>query len=95
MEMNEPVAIRNGEAEGSSGGPPIGGSFIPEVEQVISQLERGTVVTKFFLRKRPERRTLSIRRETRQIIWQTKSSQTGRNSCEGSGTFKPLEVCCL
>lgn len=45
------------------------GSFIPELEQIISQLERGTVVTKFYPRKRPERKTLFIRRETRQIIW--------------------------
>ncbi|XP_069674413.1 1-phosphatidylinositol 4,5-bisphosphate phosphodiesterase gamma-1 isoform X2 [Periplaneta americana] len=44
-------------------------SFIPEMEQIISQLERGTVVTKFYPRKRPERRTLMIRRETRQIVW--------------------------
>jgi phosphatidylinositol phospholipase C gamma-1 len=44
-------------------------SFIPEMEQIISQLERGTVVTKFYPRKRPEKRTLMIRRETRQIVW--------------------------
>ncbi|KAF4520291.1 hypothetical protein B566_EDAN004350 [Ephemera danica] len=43
--------------------------FIPEDEQIISQLERGTVVTKFYPRKRPERRTMMVRRETRQIIW--------------------------
>jgi phosphatidylinositol phospholipase C gamma-1 len=44
-------------------------SFIPEMEQIISQLERGTVVTKFYPRKRPERKTLVLRRETRQIVW--------------------------
>jgi hypothetical protein len=44
-------------------------SFITEMEQIISQLERGTVVTKFYPRKRPERKTLMIRRETRQIVW--------------------------
>lgn len=51
-----------------NGVPPVGG-FIPEMEQIISQLERGTVVTKFYPRKRPERKTLMIRRETRQIVW--------------------------
>ena len=56
--------------------------FIPEMELIISQLERGTVVTKFFFRKRPERRTLSIKRETRQIVWQR--SVTGRNVFEGA-----------
>jgi phosphatidylinositol phospholipase C gamma-1 len=44
-------------------------SFITEMEQIISQLERGTVVTKFYPRKRPERKTLMIRRETRQVVW--------------------------
>ncbi|PNF30464.1 1-phosphatidylinositol 4,5-bisphosphate phosphodiesterase gamma-1 [Cryptotermes secundus] len=43
--------------------------FITEMEQIISQLERGTVVTKFYPRKRPERKTLMIRRETRQVVW--------------------------
>ncbi|XP_034945841.1 1-phosphatidylinositol 4,5-bisphosphate phosphodiesterase gamma-1 [Chelonus insularis] len=43
--------------------------IIPEMEQIISQLERGTVVTKFFQRRRPEKKTLMIRRETRQVVW--------------------------
>lgn len=43
--------------------------IIPEMEQIISQLERGTVVTKFFARKKAEKKTLMIRRETRQIVW--------------------------
>lgn len=43
--------------------------IIPEMEQIISQLERGTVVTKFFQRKKPEKKTLMIRRETRQVVW--------------------------
>lgn len=44
-------------------------NIIPEMEQIISQLERGTVVTRFYPRKRPEKKTLMIRRETRQIVW--------------------------
>ncbi|XP_060519361.1 1-phosphatidylinositol 4,5-bisphosphate phosphodiesterase gamma-1 isoform X2 [Cylas formicarius] len=39
------------------------------MEQIISQLERGTIVTKFSWRKKTERKTLAIRRETRQLIW--------------------------
>ena len=53
--------------------------IIPEMEQIISQLERGTVVTKFFPRKRPEKKTLMIRRETRQIVWSR------------SATFRPFD----
>ncbi|XP_033208477.1 1-phosphatidylinositol 4,5-bisphosphate phosphodiesterase gamma-1 isoform X2 [Belonocnema kinseyi] len=51
--------------------------IIPEMEQIISQLERGTIVTIFF--KKLEKKTLMIRRETRQIFW----SQ--------SGTFKQFD----
>lgn len=43
--------------------------LIHEMEQIISQLERGTLVTKFFPRKRPERKILMIRRETHEILW--------------------------
>ncbi|XP_046996756.1 1-phosphatidylinositol 4,5-bisphosphate phosphodiesterase gamma-1 [Schistocerca americana] len=53
---------------GMPNGTPLG-SMITETEQIISQLERGTVVTKFFQRKRPERKTLMLRRETRQLVW--------------------------
>ncbi|XP_063989882.1 1-phosphatidylinositol 4,5-bisphosphate phosphodiesterase gamma-1 [Diachasmimorpha longicaudata] len=48
--------------------------IIPEMEQIISQLERGTVVTKFFQRKKPEKKTLMIRRETRQVVWAKSST---------------------
>ncbi|KAG7210373.1 hypothetical protein KM043_011907 [Ampulex compressa] len=53
--------------------------IIPEMEQIISQLERGTVVTKFFPKKKPEKKTLMIRRETRQIIWSR------------SATYRPID----
>jgi len=43
--------------------------IIPEDEQIISLLERGTVVSKFYHRKRSEKKTLMLRRETRQLIW--------------------------
>lgn len=56
------------------------GSFIPEMEQIISQLERGTIITKFYPRKRPERKTLMVRRETRQILW----ARTAARTYEGS-----------
>ena len=60
-------------------------SIIPEVEQIISHLERGTVVTKFYPRKRPERKTLMIRRETRQIVWLRMATT---RTFEGAGKFK-------
>lgn len=63
---------------------PMGG-YIPEMEQIISQLERGTLVTKFFPRKRPEKKTLMLRRETRQILW-TRASE--RNSSSQKVSFE-------
>lgn len=38
-----------------------------EMEQIICQLERGTLIQKFYPRKRPEKKTLMLRRETRQV----------------------------
>ncbi|XP_045463914.1 1-phosphatidylinositol 4,5-bisphosphate phosphodiesterase gamma-1 [Harmonia axyridis] len=46
------------------------------MEQIISQLERGTLVTKFSWRKKAERKTLAIRRETQQLVWTRITSPT-------------------
>ncbi|KAG5882921.1 hypothetical protein JTB14_023383 [Gonioctena quinquepunctata] len=59
-----------------------GSGYIPEKEQIISQLERGTLVTKYSWRKKPERKTLAIRRETRQLIW-TRPAPTSKPAYEG------------
>ncbi|XP_014241973.1 1-phosphatidylinositol 4,5-bisphosphate phosphodiesterase gamma-1 isoform X2 [Cimex lectularius] len=63
------------------------GSFAPEIEQIISQLERGTIVTRFFPRKRPEKKMLMIRRETRQIAWARNSTTKAYD-----GTIEMREV---
>lgn len=42
--------------------------------QVIGQLERGTVISKFYARKRPERKMLAVRRETMLVVWYRVSS---------------------
>lgn len=38
-----------------------------EMEQTICMLERGTIITKYYPRRRPEQKTLILRRETRQV----------------------------
>lgn len=43
--------------------------LIQEADQLISFIERGTNVLKFYPRKRPERRFMLVRRETHQVIW--------------------------
>lgn len=53
-----------------------GFGYITEMEQIISQLERGTLVTKFSWRKKAERKTLAIRRETQQLVWTRITSPT-------------------
>ncbi len=60
-----------------------GAGLLPEMENIICQLERGTAVTKFFQKKSPERRVLSVKRETRQVVWYKPMSK--RNVYEGSG----------
>ena len=47
-----------------NGGPPT-----PDVVEVLRHLERGLVTTIFFYRKKPERRTLRVKLETRQLQW--------------------------
>lgn len=58
------------------------GGLIREMEQLIAQLERGTIITKFYHRKRPERKTLLLRRETYQIMW-SRNLQPANNNYEG------------
>lgn len=38
-----------------------------EMEETICMLERGTIITKYYPRRRPEQKTLMLRRETRQV----------------------------
>ena len=43
--------------------------FLSEREQVIGKLERGMYVTKFFSKRRPEKKLLAVRRETMLLVW--------------------------
>lgn len=43
-------------------------SLMSENEQICIFLERGTLITKYYQKKRPEKKYLSLRRETRQIL---------------------------
>jgi phosphatidylinositol phospholipase C, gamma-1 len=63
---------------------------LSEIEQTIILLERGTVITKFYPRKKPEKKTLMLRRETRQITWASGSSNS-RNSYEASIELREIK----
>lgn len=54
-----------------------------DINTVLRDLERGLVVGLFFPRKKPEKRTLSVRLETRQLIW----VKTLGSRPEGTGKF--------
>lgn len=56
--------------------------LIHEADQLISQIERGSSVLKFYPKKKPERRTLYVRRETLQVIWY-RNENNSRQAHEG------------
>lgn len=58
---------------------------IQELENIVCKLEIGTVVTKFFKKKQPDKRNLSFKRESRQIVWYKQMSK--RNVYEGIGKY--------
>lgn len=41
--------------------------FADSMEQIVCSLERGTLIQKFYPRRKPEKKTLMLRRETRQV----------------------------
>jgi phosphatidylinositol phospholipase C, gamma-1 len=62
-----------------------------ENEQICIFLERGALITKYYMKKRPEKKCLTLRRETRQLlvnpisaaaISSASSSSTSRNNYE-------------
>ncbi|GAB0091623.1 1-phosphatidylinositol 4,5-bisphosphate phosphodiesterase gamma [Sergentomyia squamirostris] len=61
-------------------------------EQTICNLERGTIVTKFFPRRKPEKKSLLLRRETGQVVWcPITSEKDQRNSFEGSLEIRDIK----
>lgn len=53
-----------------------------EMEQIIRRLESGSVLTKFYNKGKPERKTFFVRLETRQLLW-TSGSNDRRNGIDG------------
>ncbi|XP_053689407.1 1-phosphatidylinositol 4,5-bisphosphate phosphodiesterase gamma-1 isoform X2 [Sabethes cyaneus] len=60
-----------------------------EMEQIICSLERGTLIQKFYARRKPEKKTLMLHRETRQVTWSS-PGQNSRSNFEGA--FELREV---
>ncbi|GAB6030572.1 hypothetical protein CHUAL_007434 [Chamberlinius hualienensis] len=62
---------------------------LSEMDHILRVLEVGTVMIKFFPKRRPERRTFCIKLETRQIIWQR--AITGKHSYEGAVDLREVK----
>lgn len=56
---------------------------LDSMEQIVCSLERGTLIQKFYPRRKPEKKTLMLRRETRQVTWSS-PSQNNRANFEGA-----------
>ncbi|XP_046469716.1 1-phosphatidylinositol 4,5-bisphosphate phosphodiesterase gamma-1-like [Neodiprion pinetum] len=61
---------------------------LPDTDEVIKIMERGTLACIFDLEKRPEDKQLMIRRETRQIIWKR---NVNLRSYDGSVEFRDIK----
>jgi phosphatidylinositol phospholipase C gamma-1 len=57
-----------------------------ENEQICNYLERGTLITKYYQKKRPEKKYLSLRRETRQILVSQLSAASSASSSSSSSS---------
>jgi len=66
-----------------------GMGLLPEREQVIGYLERGTAIQKFCYKSKPEKKTMLVRRETMLIVWQRALS--GKNSFDGSIDIREIK----
>ncbi|CAH2218182.1 jg19223, partial [Pararge aegeria aegeria] len=64
--------------------------LIDEADQLISYIERGSNMLKFSPRKRPERKTLMVRRESHQVIWY-KSGAPQRHAFEGALDIREIK----
>ncbi|XP_064466965.1 1-phosphatidylinositol 4,5-bisphosphate phosphodiesterase gamma-1-like isoform X2 [Ornithodoros turicata] len=72
-----------------NGSVPVASSCLPEIEQIIRKLEHGTSLIKFYQKGRPEKRTFSIKLETRQVIWWR--PVTGRSIEEGAVDLREVK----
>lgn len=61
-----------------------------KMEAIISKLERGSAVVRFSYRKRPEKKTLLLRRETNQILW-SRSTSSPRTSFDGAVDIREIK----
>ena len=64
-------------------------AFLPERELTIGHLERGSIITKYYLKKKPEKRMLAVRRETMLVVWYKATHL--RNHFEGAVDIREIK----
>ena len=69
--------------------PQLESAFLTEREIKIGHLERGSVITKYYVKKKPEKRMLAVRRETMLVVWY-KAINT-RNMFEGAVDIREIK----
>ena len=68
--------------------PQVESTLLSEREMVIGHLERGNVISKYFIKKKPEKRMLAVRRETMLVVWYKASN--ARNEFEGAVDIREI-----
>ena len=69
--------------------PALEQGLLSEREKAIGQIERNRIITKYFLKKKPEKRMLAVRRETMLIVWF--KAQGSRNEHEGAIDIREIK----
>ena len=64
-------------------------AFLSERELAIGHLERGSIITKYYMKKKPEKRMLAVRRETMLVVWFKASVM--RNTFEGAVDIREIK----
>ena len=59
--------------------------LLSERESVIGKLERGMYLTKFFAKKKPEKKMFCIHRETMTLVWSRVNPSASQGSMGGPG----------
>lgn len=89
------LGTMNRSSSGSNPGNCLSTMSLPslgEMEQTVCMLERGTIITKYYPRRRPEQKTLMLRRETRQLIWSSVNNSNARPNANYEGSLELREV---
>lgn len=64
-----------------------GTRYSEDIPRMKLDLELGTVLTRFYARKRPEKRSYEVEFESRQVLWRRQAGRT-----EGASKYLPLNL---